>query len=56
MQLAGMVAARAEGGKNYGVILLPEGLIEHIPEVKHMLPSEHLLVPGKRVPDTCVAR
>ena len=33
MQLADMVAARAKDGKNYGIILLPEGLIEHVPEV-----------------------
>ena len=32
-QLADIVAARAEDGKNYGIILLPEGLIEHVPEV-----------------------
>ena len=32
VQLADIVAARAKGGKNYGVILLPEGLIEHVPE------------------------
>ena len=32
MQLADIVAARAKDGKNYGVILLPEGLIEHVPE------------------------
>ena len=33
MQLADIVAARAKDGKNYGIILLPEGLIEHVPEV-----------------------
>ena len=33
-QLADMVAARAEDDKNYGIILLPEGLIEHVPEVR----------------------
>ena len=32
-QLADIVAARSEDGKNYGIILLPEGLIEHVPEV-----------------------
>ena len=46
MQLADIVAARAQDGKIYGVILLPEGLIEHIPEVKHMLHSKHLLMQG----------
>ena len=32
-QLADIVAARAGDDKNYGIILLPEGLIEHVPEV-----------------------
>lgn len=30
-----MVAARAEVGKNYGVVLVPEGLIECVPEVSN---------------------
>ncbi len=37
MQLADIVAARAKDGKNYGIILLPEGLIEHVPEVSMTL-------------------
>lgn len=32
-----MVAARAEQGKNYGVVLIPEGLIEHIPEMNALI-------------------
>ncbi|CAL5223693.1 g6246 [Coccomyxa viridis] len=32
-ELADIVAARAKDGKNYGIILLPEGLIEHVPEI-----------------------
>ena len=32
-QVADIVAARARLGKNYGVILIPEGLLEHVPEV-----------------------
>ena len=38
VQLADIVAARAKDGKNYGIILLPEGLIEHVPEVGLMTP------------------
>lgn len=34
LQLADMVAARAQAGKNYGVVLVPEGLIECVPEVR----------------------
>jgi len=32
-QVADIVAARARLGKNYGVVLIPEGLLEHVPEV-----------------------
>ena len=32
------MAARAKDGKNYGIMLLPEGLIEHVPEVSLMTP------------------
>jgi pyrophosphate--fructose-6-phosphate 1-phosphotransferase len=35
--LADVVAARASAGKNYGVVLIPEGLIEFIPEVKKLI-------------------
>ena len=31
--MADIIAARAAIGKNYGVILIPEGLLEHVPEV-----------------------
>ena len=36
-QLADMVAARAQQGKNYGVVLVPEGLIECVPEVRNCI-------------------
>jgi diphosphate-dependent phosphofructokinase len=32
-----MIVKRAEKGKNYGVILIPEGIIEFIPDVSRML-------------------
>lgn len=35
--LVELIQARQEMGKNYGVILLPEGLIEFIPEVKVLI-------------------
>ncbi len=35
--LAGIIAARAKNGKNFGVVLVPEGLIEFIPEVKALI-------------------
>ncbi len=33
-QVVDVVAARAKRGKNFGVVLIPEGLIEFIPELK----------------------
>lgn len=35
--IARVVAARAEDGNNFGVILVPEGLVEFIPEVKVLI-------------------
>jgi pyrophosphate--fructose-6-phosphate 1-phosphotransferase len=35
--VAGVVCRRAERGKNYGVCLVPEGLIEFIPEIRVLI-------------------
>lgn len=35
--IAASVAARAAGGENFGVVLIPEGLIEFIPEMKTLI-------------------
>ncbi|MBN2775135.1 MAG: diphosphate--fructose-6-phosphate 1-phosphotransferase [Prolixibacteraceae bacterium] len=35
--MAGVIAARAEDGNNFGVALIPEGLIEFIPEMKILI-------------------
>lgn len=40
-ELADVVAARAAAGCSYGVVLLPEGLIEHIQEVLCARPGCH---------------
>jgi pyrophosphate--fructose-6-phosphate 1-phosphotransferase len=37
MQISDIVCKRSDLGKNYGVILVPEGLIEFIPEVKILI-------------------
>lgn len=37
LQLADIVQARSEQGKDYGVVLLPEGLIESVPDVGHLI-------------------
>jgi len=36
-ELADKICERAKEGKNYGAILIPEGLIEFIPEVKQLI-------------------
>lgn len=35
--LVKMIVARSKAGKNYGVVMLPEGLIEFIPEFNHLI-------------------
>ncbi len=47
--LCDLIVARAEKGKNYGVILIPEGLIEFIPEVGALI-RELNLIPAAEVP------
>lgn len=36
-QVASSVAARAANGDNFGVVIIPEGLIEFVPEVKKLI-------------------
>ncbi|WP_062328926.1 diphosphate--fructose-6-phosphate 1-phosphotransferase [Treponema endosymbiont of Eucomonympha sp.] len=35
--IATVVARRAERGENFGVALIPEGLVEFVPEIKHLI-------------------
>ena len=43
-QIADMICLRAEKGKNYGAILIPEGIIEFIPEFKQMIQELNALL------------
>ncbi|MBS0629061.1 MAG: diphosphate--fructose-6-phosphate 1-phosphotransferase [Verrucomicrobia bacterium] len=43
-ELTDVIEKRAKKGKNYGVILVPEGLIEFIPEVKTLIAELNNLV------------
>jgi len=36
-QVARVIAQRAENGENFGVVLIPEGLIEFVPEMKRLI-------------------
>ncbi len=35
--MADIIARRAENGKNFGIVLIPEGLVEFIPEMKELI-------------------
>ena len=43
-QVADLVEKRSEMGKNYGIILIPEGLIEFIPEIGQLINELNSLV------------
>ncbi len=42
--IAEVVAARAERGENFGVALIPEGLVEFIPEIKRLIAELNTLL------------
>ena len=48
-QICDLVAKRAEAKKNYGVILIPEGLLEFIPEVKGLISELNQLLAGDSI-------
>ncbi|NGX62144.1 MAG: Pyrophosphate--fructose 6-phosphate 1-phosphotransferase [Chlamydiae bacterium] len=45
--LTDLIVERAERGKNYGVVLIPEGLIEFIPEMRTLIQELNLLMSVK---------
>jgi len=50
-RIADMVVARAKIGKSFGTILLPEGLVEFVPEVSKLINElNELLVEGEEPP------
>ncbi len=44
LQIADMVQARVEMGKNYGVVLIPEGLIEQVHDVSALISGERSML------------
>ncbi len=46
-----VIAKRAEQGKNYGVILIPEGVIEFIPEFKKLIRELNQLLADQVLPE-----
>jgi pyrophosphate--fructose-6-phosphate 1-phosphotransferase len=53
-ELADVVEQRADNGKNFGVALIPEGLVEFIPEFKQLIKelNDALAEVGKEVEET----
>lgn len=46
-QICDVICQRAEKGKNYGVILIPEGIIEFIPEIKKLIKEINAFPPNE---------
>lgn len=44
VEIADVICKRQELGKNYGVVLIPEGLIEFIPEIKLLIAEINLIL------------
>lgn len=44
-----MICERAEKGKDYGTILIPEGIIEFIPEFKHLIEELNVLLSAHKL-------
>ena len=56
-ELADAVVARARAGKNYGVILVPEGAVSHIPELRALIAEMNaLFTSGVASPEAVHAR
>jgi len=47
-ELGEMVKSRAKSGRNYGVVLVPEGLIEFIPEMRTLLGQTNAILADHR--------
>lgn len=45
-EITDLVCARSKAGKEYGVILIPEGLIEFIPEIKSLIEALNHIIPS----------
>jgi pyrophosphate--fructose-6-phosphate 1-phosphotransferase len=43
-EICEMICRRAEQGKNYGTVLIPEGIIEFVPEFKHLIEELNILL------------
>ena len=53
-EIADLIAKRSELGKNYGVILIPEGLIEFIPEISALIKELNQILNAEQISMTQV--
>ncbi len=52
--IADIIAARSEKGENFGTVLIPEGLIEFIPEMKALIAELNDVMAEKEAEFTCI--
>jgi len=50
-EITDLVESRASQGKNYGIVLIPEGIIEFIPEMKTLISELNTLLAGHGGPE-----
>lgn len=55
-EIADMIALRKKAGKEYGVILLPEGLIEFIPEIRSLISLLNQLLAKEPKPEEALSK
>ncbi|MCB1212821.1 MAG: diphosphate--fructose-6-phosphate 1-phosphotransferase, partial [Chlamydiia bacterium] len=55
-QIVSLVRERAANEKHYGIILIPEGLIEAIPEISHMIHEINRCLSTETFPAVCTAK
>lgn len=55
-EIVEMIVQRKEAGKEYGVILLPEGLIEFIPEIRGMISLLNQLLAKEAKPEEVLSK
>jgi diphosphate-dependent phosphofructokinase len=55
-EIADLICKRSELGKSFGVILVPEGLIEFIPEIAALIKELNLILAGNPSPDQIISK
>lgn len=56
LEIADLISGRAKAGKNYGVILIPEGLIEFIPEFNKLIKELNAIMNSEKGPSADISQ